>query len=119
MAGASHTQESTQQLTRHSAMIRWGPINNYYLYDAAGNMTHDASHSYAYDAENRLISVDANGTATYIYDALGHRVRKTTNGVSSDLIYNAGNVVAEWNSVCHCWALGYVYGIDGFLAQYA
>ena len=29
-----------------------------YQYDAAGNMTHDGSHIYYYDAENHLIQID-------------------------------------------------------------
>jgi YD repeat-containing protein len=36
-----------------------------YQYDAAGNMTNDGSHTYTYDAENRIISVDDGNTATY------------------------------------------------------
>jgi RHS repeat-associated protein len=49
-----------------------------YSYDAAGNMLADTLHTYAYDAENRLIQVDAGGTAAYSYDAFGRRVVKTT-----------------------------------------
>src|ERR1700724_3303670 len=52
------------------------PINNLYTYDAAGNMTHDASHSYAYDTENRLTAVDGGSTANYYYDAFGYRVHR-------------------------------------------
>jgi len=35
-----------------------------YSYDAAGNMTWDGTHTYTYDAENRIISMDG-GAATY------------------------------------------------------
>jgi uncharacterized protein RhaS with RHS repeats len=28
-----------------------------YLYDAAGNMTYDGTHTYTYDGENRIIQV--------------------------------------------------------------
>lgn len=31
-------------------------------------------HSYTYDAENRIVSVDGGATATYAYDAAGRRV---------------------------------------------
>jgi len=34
-------------------------------------MTHDASHSYTYDAENRITKVDGGSTATYGYDVDG------------------------------------------------
>src|SRR6185437_5041820 len=43
------------------------PSSSGYQYDAAGNMTHDATRSYTYDAENRLIKVDGGSTATYVY----------------------------------------------------
>jgi RHS repeat-associated protein len=70
-----------------------------YQYDAAGNMTHDASHSYTYDAENRLIQVDGGSTASYVYDAEGRRVQKTVGSTQTDYIYDlSGNVVSELNS---------------------
>src|SRR5579885_538711 len=48
-----------------------------YSYDAAGNLLNDGVHSYAYNAENRITSVDAGSTATYKYDAQNHAVTKT------------------------------------------
>ncbi len=50
-----------------------------YNYDAAGNLLNDGSHAYTYDAESRILSVDA--SATYVYDANGRRVGKKTGGV--------------------------------------
>lgn len=43
-------------------------------YDSDGNNTADGSHSYTFDAENRIASVD--GTYCYIYNAIGLRVAK-------------------------------------------
>ena len=40
-------------------------------------MTYDGANTLTYDAENRIVSVDAGATATYIYDANGYRVRQT------------------------------------------
>jgi RHS repeat-associated protein len=55
------------------------PANNNRLdgfsYDAAGNLLNDSVHQYAYDAENRLISVDS--SVTYAYNADGQRVHRT------------------------------------------
>jgi RHS repeat-associated protein len=65
--------------------------NGSLIYDAAGNVTADAKHHYAFDAENRLISVDAGTTASYIYDAQGNRVRKTTPVASLDYLYDLSN----------------------------
>ncbi len=67
-----------------------------YHYDAAGNLINDGSHSYAYDANDQIKSVDGGSTASYVYDAFGHRVSKTAGGVSTDYVYDIlGRVVAE------------------------
>jgi RHS repeat-associated protein len=49
-----------------------------YSYDAAGNLLNDSTHSYTYDAENHIAKVDNGNTATYVYDADGNRVQKTS-----------------------------------------
>ncbi len=89
-----------------------------YQYDAAGNMTNDGSHTYTYDAENRLISVDGGATASYLYDAQGRRVRKSVGAAQTHYIYDlSGNVISELdqNSV---WKNVYLR-LDGKLfAQY-
>jgi YD repeat-containing protein len=50
-------------------------------YDANGTLTSDGVWSYTFDAENRLLTA-SNGstTASYVYDPLGRRVKKTVNG---------------------------------------
>jgi RHS repeat-associated protein len=54
-----------------------------YQYDAAGNMTYDAtaSLSYTFDQENRIAG--ANGY-TYTYDGDGNRVRKSNGNTAGD-----------------------------------
>ncbi len=92
-----------------------------YQYDAAGNLIFDGSHSYTYDAENRIVQVDGGATATYLYDAEGQRVRKTAGGVNTEYIYDlSGNVVAEVGGGCGatCWRTGYVYLGGSLLAEY-
>jgi RHS repeat-associated protein len=66
-----------------------------YTYDAAGNMTHDASHSYTYDAENRLTAVDGGNTANYYYDAFGYRVHHLTSSSMEYVRDLQGRVVSE------------------------
>jgi len=92
-----------------------------YQYDAAGNLTSDGMHSYTYDAENRLIKVDAGNTATYIYDAMGRRVEKQVGTVRTDYVYgHDGNVVTEYNNTCAaiCWSVGYLYLHDKLIGEY-
>jgi len=93
-----------------------------YTYDAAGNMTHDASHSYTYDAENRLISVDGGATATYLYDALGRRVEKVTGATKRDYLYDlSGSAITQWCTSCSWgtgWETGDIYFNGQELAEY-
>jgi RHS repeat-associated protein len=52
--------------------------------------------TYTYDAENQLIRVDRPGlVAEYRYDALGRRIEKNVNGVSTRYIYDNEDIVAE------------------------
>jgi RHS repeat-associated protein len=89
-----------------------------YAYDSAGNVTNDGVHSYTYDAENRLISVDGGATASYIYDADDHRVRKTTAGVSVDYLYDlGGNQITELSST-GSWNRGELYAGGKHVATY-
>ena len=95
-----------------------------YQYDAAGNMTQDASHAYTYDAENRLTQVDgtagncSTATACYAYDASGQRIRKVASGATTDYVYDntSGTVAAETQG--STWTTGYVYAGGGLLAEY-
>jgi RHS repeat-associated protein len=88
-----------------------------YTYDAAGNMTHDASHSYTYDPEGRITQVDGGATASYLYNAEGQRVQKTVSGAWRDYVYdNSGNVLAE--TIAAGWNVGYVYAVGRLMAEY-
>jgi RHS repeat-associated protein len=83
----------------HSMMLTFtgnnpaNPANNNrmdgYSYDAAGNLLNDGTHSYTYDAEGRIATVDGGSTASYVYDAEGRRARKTTASAGSvDYLYD-------------------------------
>jgi RHS repeat-associated protein len=96
-----------------------------YSYDSAGNMTNDGTHGYTFDAENRIIKVDNGATATYVYDADGHRVQKTsTTGNNSDpagtwiLFYDqAGRWVQKFNSPGNTFVEGNIYAGGRHLAS--
>jgi len=68
-----------------------------YTYDAAGNMTNDGFHAYSYDAEGNILTVDGGATATYVYDALNHRVWSNNAGSTYEYTYDAGgHRVSSW-----------------------
>jgi len=56
-------------------------------YDGNGNLINDGHHTYQYNYRNRMVSVDNGSTATYQYDALGRRIRKTSANVSIQYYY--------------------------------
>ena len=58
-------------------------------YDDNGNMLNDDKHTYAYDYNNKLVSVDQT-VGTYKYDALGRRIAK-----NNTLFYYVGPQMVE------------------------
>ncbi len=82
-------------------------IGNYsFSYDAAGNMTQDPSnyplqpvHTYQWDAEGRVASVDGGSTWSFTYNALGHRVQwASPSGGELHLFDPEGNWLGNANS---------------------
>jgi RHS repeat-associated protein len=66
-----------------------------YTYDAAGNVTNDGVHSYTYDVENRVVSVDGGATAQYRYDHKNRRVCKIIGSSWTHYIWEGSRVIAE------------------------
>jgi YD repeat-containing protein len=66
-----------------------------YSYDAAGNLINEGVHSYQYDGENRLVSVDNGATAQYSYDHRNRRVKKVAAGTAIHYIWEGSQVIAE------------------------
>lgn len=92
-------------------------------YDAAGNITQwndgTMTHTYTYDAEGRLVSIDSN-SIQYSYDAIGRRVEKNVQGTKDDYIYDLqGNVVAEMDGTSGEWNRGEIWAAGRHLATYA
>jgi RHS repeat-associated protein len=88
-----------------------------YQYDAAGNMIYDGTHSYTYDAENRLIKVDGGSTATYAYDAEGNRVQKTVGSTITVYVFNPdGQVIHETDANLN-FNVHYIYLGSQLLAE--
>jgi RHS repeat-associated protein len=90
-----------------------------FSYDLAGDMIGDGIHSYQYDAEGRLASVDSGSTATYVYDAGGTRVRRIVGGVAYDDVYDlGGHVISDFLASGGTWNRGEVYAGGMHLATY-
>jgi YD repeat-containing protein len=80
-----------------------------YTYDAAGNQTADGAHTYQYDGDNRLRTVDSATTASYAYDYQNQRFRKLAGGVMTHYVWDGGHVLAEHNGSTGAQIVDYVY----------
>jgi RHS repeat-associated protein len=87
-----------------------------YSYDSAGNVTNDGVHSYTYDAENRVVSVDS-GAATYSYDERNWRVKKTVGSSVTHYIWEGGQVLAEHNGSTGAVIVDYIYAGGRMIAK--
>jgi len=78
-AGVTYTYD-----VNHKHAVASLSNGNSYSYDANGNMTirnADAkSFTFAYDAENRLVSVSGDATATFTFNGDGQRVKSVMDG---------------------------------------
>jgi len=69
-----------------------------YRHDANGNIVSDGSHSYQYDARNRLVGVD--GTVSYALNGMGQRVEKRTSTADTLYLYGVnGRLIVEADPV--------------------
>lgn len=71
-----------------------------YGYDAEGNLLNDGVHSYQYDAAGRLAKVDAGSgnEAAYFYNSQNWRLKKVLSGNTTNYIWEAGRVIAEYGN---------------------
>jgi RHS repeat-associated protein len=74
-----------------------------YTWDKNGNLSgrqdSRGATTYTYDLENRLVGIvfPGGGTAAYKYDALGHRIEKSVNGVVARYLYDGADVLLEFD----------------------
>ena len=97
--------------SRNAYTLVSGASNYTPQYDANGNLAQDDHHTYTYDFDNHLISVDNGTTAIYVYDALGRRIQKT--GIStSSMTASSPTVVEPAETTVH-----YYYAIDQIIEE--
>ncbi len=91
--------------------------NSGFSYDAAGDLKGDGAHTYQWDAEQRLVSVDSGATATYKYNALGWRVEKQVGSTYTEILYDqSGESLGENNRTT--WSQSYVNFAGRHVATY-
>jgi RHS repeat-associated protein len=97
---AARTLPQALAAARHDANHRLAERDGTPLsYDANGNLLHDGTRSYTWDARGRLTEI-RQGTATlarYSYDALDRRTRKSIGAAVTQYRYDGGNPVQELN----------------------
>lgn len=105
---ATTTNYTANNLNQYTALN--GGVNATLSYDANGNILADGMHTYDYDYENRLTSVDAGATGKYIYDALGRRIAKVVGTDSTYFFYAQLRVIEERSSANAGATATYVFG---------
>lgn len=98
VSGGNQIQSATLQQsggapTNRITSVSSGSTVNY-TYDAAGNVTNDGTHTYIYDAESRLVSMDG-GAAQYRYDHKNRRVCKIVGSAWTHYVWNGNQVISE------------------------
>jgi hypothetical protein len=70
----------------------------------------DPYHSYQYDAEGNLLTVDTGNTASYVYDASSHRIEGPTSTGKTEYTYDyAGRRISAWLSPNNIGYQGRIY----------
>ncbi|MCC5879869.1 MAG: RHS repeat protein [Idiomarina sp.] len=84
-----------------------------FMYDANGSVISEngfngQTRTYQYNDDNRMVRA---GSAEYAYNALGQRVRKSANGITTHFIYSPdGQLLAEGNNVQYIFFGGQIVG---------
>jgi len=63
--------------------------------NANGNLTADASNTYAWDARNHLSAISGGASASFVYDPFGRRMSKTIGAMATSFLYDELNPVQE------------------------
>ncbi|MEK6301162.1 MAG: RHS repeat-associated core domain-containing protein [Acidobacteriota bacterium] len=110
-------QQSGGAPTNRLTSVTTSGVTATYSYDSAGNVTNDGSHTYTYDAENRIATVDGGTTATCAYDTSNQRYKKVTGGATTHYIWQGSQVIAEHNGGTGAVVTDYVYSGSRMIAN--
>jgi len=81
--GASGTSTSP---TNQYYQLTGGPAGSTNYYDTNGNLKNDLTHTYTWDADGNMLSVDGS-TVTMIYDALDRMIEQTRGSNHTEIVY--------------------------------
>jgi RHS repeat-associated protein len=116
-SGGNQLQNIVIDGGNHIWSVNASNSNPNYYYDPAGNLVWAEGHSYTYDAENRLVSVDGGATGQYSYDPSNRRYKKVTGGVTTDYIWQGSQVIAEHEGSTGVVTAEYVYSGNRIIAK--
>jgi RHS repeat-associated protein len=85
-------------------------------YDLNGNLTGDGTNTYTWSARNQLAGIAGPTPASFVYDGLGRRQRKTINGTITDFVYDGLNAVRQSSEATVANLLTSL-GIDEYLTR--
>ncbi|WP_166838482.1 RHS repeat protein [Rheinheimera pleomorphica] len=100
-------------LSNRLLSVNRGEQQRSFSYDAIGNVLSDTRFdgsvvNYVYNNDNRMVQA---GNSTYQYNALGQRVAKTVNGVSTHFIFSPdGQLLAEGTMKQYIYVYGQLVG---------
>ena len=112
----THAAELYSYVTEIEA-YQSGGSGSSYTYDSAGNVTNDGLHSYGYDSENRIVSVDGGSTASYAYDHQNRRYKNTVGSTVTHYVWQGLQVLAEHNGGTGAVITDYVYSGNRMIAK--
>jgi len=110
-------QQSGGAPTNQIASVIVGLNIKNYSHDYAGNITNDGVHTYQYDAENRLTSVDGGATASYAYDQHNRRIKKVVGSTTTHYVWEGSQVIAEHDGSTGGVIYNYVYSGSRMIAR--
>ena len=87
-------------------------------YDANGNLATGGGWTYAHNGNSRLVGASGPATASFGRDGRNRDVKRTINGVTTYLIYDGWNLVAEYDAA-GVLTTQYIHGprVDEILAK--
>lgn len=99
------TNYSSNRINGYSSIS--GGISLSPQYDTNGNLLNDIDHMFSYNLNNKLSTTD-NGKSSYIYDALGRRISKTVDEVTTTFFFVGHQMVEEYRN--QLLEASYVFG---------